>query len=339
MLPIQSFGFQWHVTDRCNRRCAHCYQDVFNADAEVGLDGLRSMADRIFAAVADRAVSVNVTGGESFLLPYLFDLVDHLHTYKNLGEVNIITNGTVVTDAAIEWLKRCAKLGSIKISLESADEARNDAIRGEGCFKKVVEGIVRLRETGKPVVLMITLGRYNVGEIASVAAFARETGAAGVIFERFVPLGAGKAIASDALDRTGWEQAVTAIAAAAGVDATPDDLLPYRAFWLWTDGRKGDVLDGALCNLGDQSMALMPDGTVYPCRRLPIPVGNVLRDPFDRILSRLARYSVKAMRPSLHGHLCGICGVDDCAGCRALARALTGDVLADDPQCMLCGEP
>ena len=336
---MKTFGFQWHVTDRCNQRCAHCYQDDYSAASEKGVDALCAMADRIFGGVAGREVSVNVTGGEPLLFPHIFDLIGHLSTFPNLREVNIITNATIATDEVVERLGRAAKVGWLKVSIESADEARNDAIRGKGNFARVVAGIERYRAIGRPVVLMSTLGAYNLAEIDGVVALARKVGAAGVIFERFVPLGAGRAIAHDVLDRAGWAQAVTAIARAAGVDAGPDDLLPYRAFWLWTDGRKGGVLDGALCNLGDQSMALMPDGTVYPCRRLPVPTGNVLTDPFAEILARLEKFGVDVVRPHLRGEFCGICGVDDCAGCRALARAVTGDLLADDPQCALQVEP
>jgi radical SAM protein with 4Fe4S-binding SPASM domain len=104
---------------------------------------------------------------------------------------------------------------------------------------------------------------------------------------------------------------------------------------VWTDARRAQRLQGALCNLGDESMALMPDGTVYPCRRLPIAVGNVLKEPFETILPRLKRYAAPRIARDLRGSLCGMCGVKGCAGCRALARALTGDLLSDDPQCAL----
>lgn len=331
------FGFQWHITDRCNLRCAHCYQESFSADSEAGLDGLRTMADRIFAGISARAVSVNITGGEPLLLPYLFDVLDHLRGFENLGEVHVITNGTIANDGVVDRIRAAAKLGYFKVSLEAADEVRNDALRGRGSFRRTLEGICAYRRTGKRVVLMITLGRYNMGEIKGVADLARRVGAAGVIFERFVPLGNGLALAGDALDTKGWAKAVSAIARAAGIEAQPDELLPYRAFWLWTDGRTEGVLDGALCNLGDGSMALMPDGTVYPCRRLPVPVGNVLVEPFEEILSRLRKFSIDAIRPHLRGGTCGLCGIDDCAGCRALALAATGDLLADDPQCVLRG--
>ncbi len=92
------FGFQWHLTDRCNLRCVHCYQDAFDGSRELPPAALRRLADRVFGALAPRPVSVNLTGGEPLLLPGFFNLVAHLHGFANLAEAHIITNGTVADD-------------------------------------------------------------------------------------------------------------------------------------------------------------------------------------------------------------------------------------------------
>ncbi|HOX47194.1 MAG TPA: radical SAM protein [Myxococcota bacterium] len=332
---MKSFGFQWHLTDRCNLRCAHCYQDDFGPGAERPLEDLFAMVDAVLGALRDRPVSINLTGGEPLLLPGLPALLEHLSSQPNLSEMHVITNATVTAGPVLEALARYERVRYLKVSLEAADEAVNDRVRGPGNLARVRRNLGLYRQvTGKPFVLMMTLGRHNVGGVAAMAALAREVGAAGVIYERFVPLGQSRGFAAEVLGAEGWAHAVAGVLDAAGSEATPDELLAYRAFWLWTDGRE-DPLEGALCNLGEGSMALMPDGTVYPCRRLPIPVGNVLREPFPRILARLQEFGVPALAPRLTGGLCGLCGVEGCAGCRALARALHGDILADDPQCPL----
>jgi MoaA/NifB/PqqE/SkfB family radical SAM enzyme len=68
-------------------------------------------------------------------------------------------------------------------------------------------------------------------------------------------------------------------------------------------------LAGAECNLGGGSMALMPDGTVHPCRRFPESLGNARWEPMERILARLERFAA------------GL-GAPERPGCRALERAL-----------------
>jgi len=332
---MKTFGFQWHVTDRCNLRCRHCYQDAFGRESEQGPGALVRMADAVFGALPDRTVSVNLTGGEPLLLPGLFDVVAHLHSLPNFGEAAIITNGTIATDSVLESIARFPKLTTLKVSIESADAATNDSIRGDGNLRRVLENLSRLRSTGRDIVLMVTLSRLNLAHVGATADLARREELAGIIFERFVPLGTGSRLLDQVLSPDDWSDALRSVAAAAGIEADPGDLLPYKAFWLDTRPGAEDPLSGALCNLGDGSMALMPDGTVYPCRRLPIPQGNVLAVPFAEILDRLAGFSTQSIRPRLSGVFCPSCGMEDCSGCRALARALSMDPLADDPQCPL----
>lgn len=331
---MKTFGFQWHLTDRCNLRCSHCYQEGFTSRGELDLDTLKAMASRIFDALPDRRVSVNLTGGEPLLLPDLFGLIEHLHSYPSLDEVNIITNGTVAEDGIIEKIAGLPKVSTLKISVESSDALTNDRIRGVGVLSRVKENMAIFRRTGKSIVLMVTLGRHNLASLEDTIRWAREDGLNGVIVERFVPLGRGKKLIDQVLSPRDWETASDAMARAGGIGGTPGDLLPYRAFWLSMESC-ADPLRGALCNLGDESMALMPDGTVYPCRRLPITIGNILSDPFEAIMGRLGSYGPSEVRSRLTGDLCAACTVDGCAGCRAIALALTGDALADDPQCPL----
>jgi MoaA/NifB/PqqE/SkfB family radical SAM enzyme len=197
---MRSFGFQWHVTDRCNRRCRHCYQSEFTARTERPIGDLLAMADRIFSALADRRISVNVTGGEPLLYPRIFELIGHLHSFKNLKEVHVITNGTCASDETLSRLKGLPKVKYLKVSVEAGDAAVNDAIRGKGNLNKVRANIGRFKSIArKKVILMATLGRYNAGAVGGVMRFAREAGVAGVIFERFVPLGQGRGIIDEVL--------------------------------------------------------------------------------------------------------------------------------------------
>jgi len=333
---MREFGFQWHVTDRCNGRCAHCYQDDFDGARELGLDRLVALAGRIFAGLAGHRVTINVTGGEPLALPYLPELLRRLHDFPELAEANVISNGTIAEPAALAALAALPRFGCFKVSLEGHEAAIDDALRWPGHFAAAVGNLPAFVATGRPVVLMLTLSRRNLGCVAGIAELARARGAAGVIFERFVPLGRGLAMAGEALDAAGWRAAAEAICAAAGVDADPGELAPYRAFWVHAAGAGGDPLAGALCNLGGDSMCLMPDGTVFPCRRLPIPVGNALAEPFAAIRARLAEWAPEVTVKKITGASCGRCGVGGCAGCRAHALAVTGDPFADDPQCWKC---
>jgi len=331
------FGFQWHLTDRCNRRCRHCYQENFDYGAgEASPEQRRQLAATIFEAIPEESVSINLTGGEPLLLPDLLELVQYLETFANLADVNIITNGTIHDAELITTLGTFPRFAMFKMSLESGDRQINDSIRGAGSLELLRQSIPLYRQlSARPVSLMMTLSRANAETIVETVEFARKAGAAGIMFERFVPLGAGQGMSEAVLTAEDWYQAIVAIGQVAGLEVDPEELAACRAFWLWLDREPEDALDAALCNLGSESMALMPDGTVFPCRRLEIPVGNLLKEPFSVIRNRLSDWDCSRIRSRLDGDICGVCQFEDCPGCRALARALTGDPLADDPQCVL----
>ena len=285
-----NFGFQWHITWRCVGRCAHCYQSDTESSAELTVEELKRIADDIMGTVMG-PVTINITGGEPLLYQYngascgVFELMEYLSTFDNIDELNIITSTARMDQKAIQDLKALPKLAYVKVSLESHDRLLNDDIRWRGHYEMTLGNIRKLANAGLQVILMTTLSKRNYQSVAGLCALAKDLGTCGVIFERFVPLGRGLVGMRDSvLTAKEWREVLGAIAGIAGVAV--DELLPYKAFWV-----DGATVSGAPCCLGSGSMALMPDGTVYPCRRVPIPVGKLPDDGMDRILAALGGYS------------------------------------------------
>ena len=48
---LNEFYIQWHITDRCNLRCPHCYQEEYNSKSELSLIDLHKIADQITLAL------------------------------------------------------------------------------------------------------------------------------------------------------------------------------------------------------------------------------------------------------------------------------------------------
>jgi MoaA/NifB/PqqE/SkfB family radical SAM enzyme len=296
MTAIEEFGFQWHVTDRCAGGCRHCYQSAFDGAAELPVGTLASIADCVMStpAVANVPVGINVTGGEPLLYDGVFELLAHLSGFGNLRELNIITSTRGMDKPTIGKLKSIPKLTSVKVSLESHVPPINDGIRGHGHFDMATRNIRTLAESGLPVVVMATLSRDNYQSVEGLCGLCVRLGASGVIFERYVPLGRGALLAESALTSREWRRIAADVSRVANIDAPINSLLPYRAFRVdMPDGTLGDgcEVSGAFCNLGPSSMALMPDGSVYPCRRVPEPVGRLPDDGMERILKLLEGYS------------------------------------------------
>ena len=289
------FGFQWHITNRCAGNCAHCYQSDFDGTDELEPDALKNIADKIMPAVPG-PVTVNITGGEPLLYRYdgthhgVFDLMAYLGGFNNIGELNIITGTMGMSDKTVSDLKALPKLDYVKVSLESHDRQINDGIRRAGHYGMTLANIQSLVDAGLRVVIMTTLSRQNYRSVAGLCDLAESLGTHGVIFERFVPLGRGAAeMGGSVLSAKEWPEVLGAIAGIAGV--TAGELLPYKAFWV-----NGGAVSGAPCCLGSGSMALMPDGTVYPCRRVPVPVAKLPDDRMEHILGVLGGYSATPQR-------------------------------------------
>lgn len=332
MVSAGHFGFQWHLTDRCDGRCRHCYQRRTEPGRELGLAGWRRLAEAVARGLAGRPWTVNLTGGEPLLLAELEPLLGHLQRLPGLAACWIITNGQQATPERLARLSAFDKLAGFKVSVEAAAAAVHDAIRGPGHFDRLARRLPAFVRSGKPVLAMTTLGRHNLDCIAATLDWARASGLAGVILERFVPLGRGRAMAGAMLDAAGWQRAMATATDWAGVALEAAERRRLRALWI-AFGATGVELRGAVCDLGPDGMALLPDGSVLPCRRLPLVQGNLLREPLASILPRLARWAPERRHGLLRGPAGRGCGDAGCAGCRAAALAHTGDALGDDPHC------
>ena len=115
------------------------------------------------------------------------------------------------------------------------------------------------------------------------------------------------------------------------LDSPPVRILLYRPLFALLGPDNPTV--GALCSAGNNALTIMPDGTVYPCRRLPIPIGHALEDGFFKIWYG-SEVLWRIRDPKNLGGKCGACDlITKCRGCRAMAYFTTGDYMAEDPQC------
>ncbi|NLI56546.1 radical SAM protein, partial [bacterium] len=282
---MKSFGFQWHITDYCNLRCRHCYQTKFDKSSDLPLEKIEFIVDKISETLKDKKISVNITGGEPFLREDIFDILFYIEKKNNFKEINIITNGTILNEENIKILDKIKKFKYLKLSVESYNKEKNDFIRGKGNLEKVIDNIKLFKGlSNKKVIIMITLSMLNYKDLISFFEFSKNLKVEGVILERFVPLGRGEGMFDSYLRKDEWKDVIRQIIYFLDLNISPEELIQYKAFWIDLENNR---LKGALCNLGDESMAIMPDGTIFPCRRLPILYGNILKDDLEDILKKL----------------------------------------------------
>jgi radical SAM protein with 4Fe4S-binding SPASM domain len=327
------FHIQWHITNLCNLRCKHCYQDDFSKTDDLDWEGLQQISNNILGTLNqwNQAATIHLTGGEPLLKQELFSLLEDLEHSPVVEELGIITNGLLLNENVIQRLSKSSKLRKIKISLDGADEETNDSIRQEDTFKRVIQNISSIKEKGSfEIILMLTVMRRNFRGLSDFFNLSRELGTDGFIIERFIPLGRGRERMDEVLSKKEWGELTETLLNLFSIDEK-NALLPFQAFQVNFTGEEPELL-GAPCVIGKDGLCIMPEGSVFPCRRFPVPVGNLMNKSLKEIWEKSSLLGQLRKKKNLEGR-CGKCGIEDCRGCRSLALALTGDYLAEDPHC------
>jgi len=181
----------FRLTPLCNLRCVMCGQrgdkGVLKGAFAAGeakkilpLEAYKKLVDQI----KHKKPVIYLWGGEPFLYPDLFPLVDYMMEAGLAVSVN--TNGTHLEKYASEIVKR--KWDALFVSLDGFEET-NDRIRGEGSYKRVVDGFAAInREKEKQgshypyMGIVTTVNNLNYKDLYRLADAAKGFGLAWHIF-------------------------------------------------------------------------------------------------------------------------------------------------------------
>jgi radical SAM protein with 4Fe4S-binding SPASM domain len=325
----QRLLLQWHVTERCTQRCAHCYQEE-PPGAELSFQELLEVLRQFKELLGPAPGHVNLTGGEPFLRADFLPLLEVLSAQRPRLSFAILTSGGLV-DAAMA--RRLRRLGPsyVQVSIDGA-QAMHDTVRGPGDFERTVAAVGRLVRAGLPTVISFTAHRMNYGDFPEVAKLGRRLGATRVWADRLIPVGRGSALETLRPEETrdlfrlmrhareeaqrGWSRRT--------------QVPMHRALQFLEGGRPYH------CTAGDTLITVQPNGDVYPCRRMPIRVGNLLKTPLAEL------YRGNPLLGALRDPNRVSVGCEGCphvalcrGGLRCLAFAVTGDPFQADPGCWL----
>jgi radical SAM protein with 4Fe4S-binding SPASM domain len=332
----EQFYIQWHITNLCNLRCQHCYQDDFSKRNDLDWAGLKKVCDNLLNTMRDwdKTACIHLTGGEPLLKPELFPLLAHLDRHSMVEELGIITNGLPIDRETMKRLSGFSKLRKIKISLDGGNAETNDSIRQKGTFNKVMQNLPLIKEAEKfEILFMLTAMKRNFRSLLSLFKLCQDLGIDGLIIERFIPLGRGRESLDEVLSKEEWKEMIGMLSDFISTEEE-HSFFPYQAFQISFSGEEAELL-GAPCVIGVDGLCIMPEGSVFPCRRFPISIGNLLETPLKQIWEESDMLEKLRKKENLKGK-CGICGINDCRGCRSLALALTDDYLEEDPHCWYC---
>lgn len=162
----------FHILTQCNLSCTHCY---INKDQH----GTQTLDIRTIESwlslFSEKASSTNLIylGGEPTLHP---DLSLAVKSAKKIGfkSITIDTNGYLFHDILDKISGN--DIDFLSFSLDGATRETNDAIRGEGSFDKVMEGLQKACNRHFSCSMIYTVSDRNIHELELMPKLIRHLG-------------------------------------------------------------------------------------------------------------------------------------------------------------------
>ncbi|MBN2152532.1 MAG: radical SAM protein, partial [Candidatus Lokiarchaeota archaeon] len=325
------FYLQLHLTSRCNLRCKHCYiegtiKDRVDPAAELRpaeVLGIINQFDALVHYVGFRG-KIYFTGGEPLL-------DGHLHGYvaeaSRRGLIPmILSNGTLIGRDQARSL-RSAGARIVQVSIDGMEET-HEYVRGRGTFALATRALDECHDAGLATIAMVTLSKLNAREVPRIIGHCLDHHVTSFAIGRLVPVGTGTQLWNQMLTPRELKGTFGAIAGMRKACRGRMEIGIHDPLWLAYVGAKG--VRG--CTVGKSGLCVIENGDIMPCRRIDVAIGNVRE---TSLLDSWFSSAMNAYRADdrFHGK-CGRCKRNStCGGCRAVARAVTGDPFGGDPQC------
>ncbi|MFH1076412.1 MAG: radical SAM protein [Pseudomonadota bacterium] len=334
----------WEVTEKCNLHCIHC-RCSSDLAAPSG-DFTTNEAFRLLDDIASYCKPVLVlSGGEPLLRPDIFEIAKY---GTGLGlKMAMATNGVLVTDKRVSQMKD-AGLRICSLSLDgSSEEIHDDFRKQKGAFKAVLRAAECFRQNNMEFLINSSFTRRNQHDIENVYQLSKKIGAKAWYLFMIVPTGRGEEIMSELISRDDYERILEwHYQAEQGekellmrptcaphyyritLQKAKEEGSKYerRNLSFSTGGNKGCIAAQSICFIDCF-------GNVNPCSYFPVSAGNIKQTPFKEIWEEAEIFRELRDFSSYKGK-CGRCEyINVCGGCRARARAVSNDYLAEEPFC------
>jgi MoaA/NifB/PqqE/SkfB family radical SAM enzyme len=307
----QPLGAYLELTYRCNWRCVFCYNPRHSDRRGLSAGEWTSVLDDLRAL---GTLAVTLTGGEPLAHPGFLDVARAAAARR--FALRIFTNGTLVSEAVADAIADLPPL-AVEMSLHGATADTHDRLTGApGSFDAMRRGLERLRARRVPLLVKSLLTSVNESELDGMIALAERLGVPHQVDATVTPRDDG--------DR-----------GPLGYRASPEAIaLMYRR--TAERGRLPAAAHeegGVNCGLGRTTLAVDPEGDVYPCiqwRRTSL--GNVRATPLRELwrgsaVREEAAAVARAANETMRGAGGGLATFPFCP---ALAQQHTGDPLVPD---------
>lgn len=281
MLPNKII-IQWHVTDSCNLRCKHCYQENYTNQG-VDFNTLIIFLDKIYTFYKickqenpDIKFHINFTGGEPFIRTDFIDFIEIISA-KKFCSFGILSNGFLLHVNDLERLKKL-KPGFVQISLEG-NKAINDEIRGEGSYMQITKALTAYKKLKIPVIISFTANSQNYKYFGDVVKIGIKYKVAKVWTDRYLPVKENDELELTTKQTKEFFKIILK-------EQNKNKLRFFSKTQIDSNRALQFLICGGepyKCSAGNSLISILSNGDIVPCRRMPIKIGNMLTDDLTEI--------------------------------------------------------
>lgn len=307
----------------CNLRCIYCY-----ASSGIPLENELTLAE--LYSVVDQAVDLGARkiiilgGGEPFLYPHLFAVIDYILSKK--VKTDVFTNCTLMSEDNARMLYERGV--GVVVKKNSLNPEIQDMLADRpGTFVAIEQGLANLKKAGYPdadhsLGIETIICGQNYDELVDIWCWARD--------QDIIPYVETMTMQGRATDHPELEVAPLKIKDLFEKIATIDAKRYGRT---WTPH---PPLLASQCARHEYSCTITSTGDVQPCPGVSVSTGNVRDHSLAEVLrSSTVIQDLRNIRNTIKGE-CADCDFNsNCYGCRGHAYQVSGDYLAEDPLCWL----
>ena len=345
--------FYYEVTLACDLVCKHCRASAQEAAAEDELTTAESKALIDQIATFPRRPTLVMTGGDPLKRADLFELIEH--AVATGLDVALTPSATPLATAEAFARAREAGVRSLGISLDGPDAATHDAFRGwEGSFRRTLEMLDNARRLDMAVQVNTTVTRRNFDRLDGIAELLAGQGIA--MWAAFFLVPVGRGVEEERITPAEYETAFARLwhhAQTKPFAVKTTEAPHYRRYVLQHGGdplagpRQGEKAadpEAATAHRGHRAplgvtdgrgiMFVSHNGEIFPAGFLPLCCGRFPRESVVDVYQNPPTFRA-LQNPNLLKGRCGRCEYRHvCGGSRARAYAVTGDELAEEPDCV-----
>ena len=170
------------LTNRCNLRCGHCYDERHAATGDLQWD----VFERILREARDCEIDhFSFTGGEPTLHRDFDEIVGR--SCSAGYTFSFVSNGVRIPRIHRLLVAHRASFRGVTFSLDGAREATHDSLRGAGSYRQVLRAASVCVARDLPFTLNMVLTAKNRSEVAEMVALGTRLGSGGVRFGHLMP--------------------------------------------------------------------------------------------------------------------------------------------------------